>query len=190
MAGYAAAVPAGPAGGIARIFPTAASAAVRNVRASPHAMHAMFIVNYLLTSLVAGVVGGLAMEGAMWLIARTGLAKGDMILALGSLLTKTRDQAYRVGLVIHATAAVGFALVYALLMVILGYTELPASLMLGLGVGALHGILVSLMLVWVVADQHPLEEFKEADLLVGLSHFAGHVAYGAAVGLVVGISPL
>jgi hypothetical protein len=54
----------------------------------------------------------------------------------------------------------------------------------------LHGIIVSLMLVWVVADQHPLEEFKEADLLVGLGHFAGHVAYGAVVGLIVGLSPL
>ncbi|HYC71585.1 MAG TPA: hypothetical protein VEB66_10290 [Opitutaceae bacterium] len=153
-------------------------------------MNAMFVVNYLLTSLVAGVIGGMAMEGAMWLIARAGLAKGDMILALGSLVTKTRDNAYRVGLVVHATAAIGFALVYTLLLVILGYTALPMSLMVGLGVGTLHGIVVSLMLVWVVSDQHPLEEFKDADLLVGISHVAGHVAYGGAVGLVVGISPL
>ena len=150
----------------------------------------MFLVKYLCTALVAGVIGGFAMELAMWLISRAGLAKGDMVLALGSLLTKTRENAYRVGLIIHATAAIGFALVYALLMVTLGYTHLPLSLMLGLGVGALHGMIVSLMLVWVVADRHPLEEFKEADLLVGLTHFAGHVAYGAVIGLVVGLSPL
>ena len=151
---------------------------------------AMFLVKYLLTSLVAGILAGLAMELAMWLIGRAGHVKGDMILALGSLLSKTRDNAYRVGLVIHVTAAVGFALVYTLLMVTLGYTHMPMSLMLGLGVGVMHGLLVSLMLVWVVADHHPLEEFKEADLLVGLSHFAGHVAYGGVVGLVVGLSPL
>ena len=151
---------------------------------------ALFLVKYLVTSLVAGGLAGLAMELAMWRIARAGLAKGDMILALGSLLTKSRENAYRVGLVIHATAAVGFALVYTLLMVTLGYTHLPLSLMLGLGVGVLHGLLVSLMLVWVVADRHPLEEFKEADLLVGLTHFAGHVVYGGVIGLVVGLSPL
>ena len=150
----------------------------------------MFLLKYLLTSFVAGVLGGLAMELAMWLICRAGLAKGDMILALGSLLTKTRDNAYRVGLIVHVTAAMGFALVYTLLMVTLGYTHLPVSLMLGLGVGVMHGLLVSLMLVWVVADRHPLEEFKEADLLVGLSHMVGHVAYGAIIGLVVGLSPL
>ena len=150
----------------------------------------LFLVKYLGTALVAGVLGGLAMQWVMWLISRAGLAKGDMILALGSLLTKSRDNAYRVGLIVHATAAVGFALVYILLMVTLGYTHLPISLMLGLGVGVMHGLLVSLMLVWVVADRHPLAEFKEADLLIGLSHFAGHVAYGAVVGLVTGLAPL
>jgi hypothetical protein len=153
-------------------------------------MTAMFLVQYLGTALVAGVAGGLAMQLAMRLIGRGNELKGDMILALGSLITKSRDNAYRVGLIVHVTAAVGFGLVYTLLMVTLGYTAMPMSLMLGLGVGTLHGLIVSLMLVWVVADQHPLEEFKEADLLVGLSHMAGHVVYGAVIGLVVGLSPL
>lgn len=153
-------------------------------------MTTMFLVNYFCTALIAGVIGGLAMELVMWLIARGGLARGDMILALGSLITKARANAYRVGLAVHATAAIGFALVYVLLMVMLGYNRMPSSLMIGLAAGTLHGIIVSLMLVWVVADHHPLEEFKEADLLVGLSHMAGHVAYGAVIGLIVGLSPL
>lgn len=153
-------------------------------------MTAMFLVKYLGTALVAGVVGGLAMQLAMRLIGRGNELKGDMILALGSLITKSRENAYRVGLIVHATAAIGFGLVYTLLMVTLGYTGMPMSLMLGLGVGTLHGLIVSLMLVWVVADQHPLEEFKEADLLVGLSHMAGHVVYGGVIGLIVGLSPL
>ena len=149
----------------------------------------LFLINYLVTSLVAGALGGLAMELVMLLIARAGLAKGDMILALGSLLTKSRENAYRTGIYIHVTAAMGFALVYTLLLVTLGYTHLPFSLMVALAVGVLHGLLVSLMLVWVVSDRHPLEEFKDADLLVGLSHFAGHVVYGGVVGVVVGLSP-
>jgi hypothetical protein len=149
-----------------------------------------FIVAYLLTSLMAGAVGGVAMELVMWVIAKAGLAKGDMILALGSLLTKRRDNAYRIGLIVHTAAAFGFGLLYTLLMLTLGYTSMPLSMMLGLGVGVLQGVIVSLMLVWVVADQHPLEEFREADLLVGLSHVAGHAAFGAVAGVVVGISPI
>ena len=44
--------------------------------------------------------------------------------------------------------------------------------------------------MWVVAEEHPLEEFNEAGLAIGLSHIVGHVAYGAVVGLVVAIAPL
>jgi hypothetical protein len=153
-------------------------------------MTTMFLVKYLSTSLVAGVLGGLAMQLVLWLISRAAPVKGDMILALGSLITKSRDNAYRVGFIVHALVAIGFGLVYTLLMVTLGYTQLPYSLVLGLGVGVGHGLLMSLMLVWVVSDHHPLEEFKEADLLVGLGHFVAHVAYGGVVGLVVGLLPL
>ncbi|HEY4299238.1 MAG TPA: hypothetical protein VGM73_00090 [Candidatus Didemnitutus sp.] len=150
----------------------------------------LFLAKYLGVSLVAGLLGGLAMELIMAAITRAGLGRGDMVVALGSLLTRSRENARRVGLVIHATAAIGFALVYTLLLVTLGYTHLPMSLMLGLAVGTLHGLIVSLMLVWIVSDQHPLEEYKDADLVVGLSHLAGHAAYGAVVGLVVGLMPL
>lgn len=148
------------------------------------------LVTYLLTALVAGVCGGAAMEGVLWLIGRGGWAKADMLVALGSLLTKSRDNAWRVGAVLHVISAIGFAMVYALLMLWLGLTHMPLSMMLGLGVGLVHGLLVSLMLVWVVAEQHPLEEFNEATLAIGLAHLAGHVAFGGVVGLVVGLSPL
>jgi hypothetical protein len=148
------------------------------------------IITFILTALVAGALGGLAMEGAMWAIGKGGWAKADMIVALGSLLTKSRENARRVGLTIHAMSSVGFAVVYTTLMLVLGMTGMPVAMMLGLGVGFGHGLVVSLMLVWVIAGQHPLEEFKEADLAIGLSHLAGHVAFGGVVGLVVGVSPL
>jgi uncharacterized membrane protein YagU involved in acid resistance len=150
----------------------------------------MLIVTYLLTSAAAGLFGGAAMELVMWLISRAGWSKGNMIVALGSLLTKSRDHAFRVGAILHIISAIGFAAVYVMLMLLLGVTHLPNSLMLGLGVGVFHGMLVSLMLVWVVSESHPLEEFNEAGLAVGLSHFAGHVAFGGVVGLVVGLAPM
>jgi len=90
----------------------------------------------------------------------------------------------------HATAAIVFSMLYALLMLVCGFTGLPEAFMVGLGFGTFHGIVVSLILVWVVADNHPLVEFRKASLSVGLCHFAGHVAYGAIVGLVVGLSPI
>jgi hypothetical protein len=150
----------------------------------------MFVVAPLLTALVAGVLGLIAMEVVFWLTGRLGWAKADMILALGSLITKSRDNGFRVGLIVHVGSAVIFALLYTLGLMAIGYTRLPNSMMVGLGVGVLHGLMVSLMLVWVIADQHPLEEFKEADLAIGLSHVVAHAAFGAMVGLVVGAAHL
>jgi hypothetical protein len=148
------------------------------------------LLTFLSTALVAGVLGGLAMEGVLWIIGRAGWAKADMIIALGSMFTKSRDTAWRVGAMLHIISAIGFAIAYTLLMHALGYTQMPWSAALGAGVGFLHGLIVSLGLVWVVAVQHPLEEFNEAGLAIGLSHIVGHVVYGAVVGLVVGISPI
>lgn len=148
------------------------------------------IGNYLATSVIAGLLGGAAMLTAMWLMTRGGLAKGNMVVALGGMITKSRENALRVGLIVHAISAIGFAMVYAMAMLWLGATEMPQALMIGVAAGFFHGLVVSLMLVWVVAEGHPFEEYNEAGLAVGLSHLAGHIVYGAVVGLVVGISPL
>ena len=148
------------------------------------------LLNFLLTAWVAGVLGGIAMEAVLWIIGRGGWAKADMIIALGSMFTKSRETAWRVGALLHIISAIGFAMAYTLLMLSLGYTAMPLSMMLGAGVGFVHGLVVSLGLVWVIAEQHPLEEFNEAGLAIGLSHIVGHVVYGAVVGFVVGVAPL
>lgn len=144
----------------------------------------------LWTALVAGIFGGGALDVTMWLISRAGLARGNMITALGGLVTGSRAQAVKVGVLIHVASAIVFAAAYTWVMVATGTTALPDSLAIGLGIGFGHGMIVSLMLVWVVAERHPLEEFRGADLMIGLSHLAGHVAFGGIVGLVVGFSPI
>ena len=148
------------------------------------------IVTFLVTIIVAGLLGVAALEFAMWLVARGVTSRANMVVAIGSLMTRSLDSAFMVGAFVHATAAIVFSTLYALLMLGLGLTDMPQAFMVGIGFGIFHGIVVSLILVWVVSDTHPLEEFKKASLAVGLSHFAGHVAYGAVVGLVVGVSPL
>lgn len=148
------------------------------------------IVSFLLTALFAGLLGGFAMEGVLWLLGKGGWAKADMIVALGSLLTKSRDNAWRVGAIVHTLSAIGFAMLYSMLILQLGYSMMPYAMMLGGGVGFLHGLIVSLALVWVVAEQHPLEEFNDAGLAIGLSHIIGHVVFGLVVGFVVGVSPI
>lgn len=151
---------------------------------------AKLVLDFILTSLVAGMLGAGAMELVMWLITRDGWAKANMIVAVGSLVTRSREKALRTGIRLHAVSAFGFAMLYAFALMRFGFSHLPTSFFAGIGFGFIHGLIVSLMLVWVVAERHPLEEYQEAGLAVGVSHLAGHVAYGALVGLVVGLSPL
>ena len=72
--------------------------------------------DFILPALIAGLLGAIVMEIVMWLIARKGWAKGNMIIALGSLVTRQRDNALGTGLLIHAVAAFGFALLYTCLL--------------------------------------------------------------------------
>ena len=63
-----------------------------------------FVSDSLLTPLAAGVFGVATMELIMWLLTRTGWARGNMIVAVGGLLTGKRDNAFRVGLALHLLA--------------------------------------------------------------------------------------
>ena len=148
------------------------------------------IVTFLSYSVVAGVLGALAMAGVIKLITRAGWARGDMVVAVGSLLTRSRESARLVGGIMHLLSGVGFAMVYAVAMMALNLVKFPDAVYAGIGFGVFHGMVVGLTLCWIVADQHPLDEFKEAGLAVGVSHLAGHIAYGLVVGIVIGLSGL
>jgi hypothetical protein len=150
----------------------------------------IFILRLALTAAVAGILGGSAMIAVMRLISRAEWAKFDMIVAVGSMVTRRRENAFGTGMTIHVISAIGFALLYSVIMWKFGLNHLPMALFSGTAFGIVHGMIVSILLVWIVAERHPLEEFREAGLAVGLVHFAGHVAYGVVVGLVIGIASL
>lgn len=148
------------------------------------------IVNFLVYAALAGFCGALAMTVVMRTISRTRIGEGDMIVAVGSLLTRSRENAKLVGVIMHGISAVAFGQIYTALLIGLGANTWPGGLVAGLGLGVFHGIVVSLTLVWIVADHHPLPEFRQAGPAVFLEHFAGHAAYGATVGLVIALAPI
>jgi hypothetical protein len=148
------------------------------------------IVRIAVTAVVAGILGGSAMIAVMWLMTRAEWEKFNMIVAVGSLVTHDRKNAFRVGVIVHAVSAIAFAALYTVAMWKFGFAHFPIAIFACTGIGIVHGMVVSLLLVWKIADQHPLVEFQEADLVIGLVHFVGHIAYGAVVGLVIGVVSL
>lgn len=141
-------------------------------------------------AIVAGLAGAGAMRIAMRWIERAGPPTGGMVVALGSLFTRSRDNARPTGMAIYFGAAVIFGIIYTVLMLRLELTGWPHALFAGAGFGFFHGLVVSLGLTWVVSDNHPLSEFRGVTPLVFLSHFAGHVVFGTVVGLVIAIAPV
>lgn len=141
-------------------------------------------------AILAGLIGAGMMWFSMRLIERAGPPTGGMVVAVGSLLTRSKENALGVGIAVYLFCAVVFGIIYALLMTLLHVTAFPYALFVGAGFGLFHGLVVSLGLTWIISDNHPLTEFRKATPLVFLSHFAGHVVFGATVGFFIGIAPV
>ena len=153
-------------------------------------MHSVtFIFYFLIFSIIAGILGALAMNFFMrWMSSITD-QKFDMIEALGTLITGSEEGASRVGNWAHLISGIFFGMIYTLLMVAIKPHGLPLSLFLGLGFGFIHGLIVSYLLMFYIAEKHPSEKYREATLPIGFIHMLGHVIYGLVVGLVVGLAP-
>lgn len=141
-------------------------------------------------AVMAGLLGAGAMWAVMRLIERAGPPTGGMVVAVGSLLTRKRENALPTGILVYLVSAGVFGLIYTLLMIRLGMTAWPHSFFTGAGFGLFHGLVVSLGLTWIVSDNHPLEEFRNVTPIIFLSHFAGHIVFGGVVGIAVAIFPL
>ncbi|MCH7547947.1 MAG: hypothetical protein IH969_00150 [Candidatus Krumholzibacteriota bacterium] len=139
----------------------------------------------ILHVLAAGLTGSVLMSLVMGLITRAHLANADMIRGLGSLVTKSLHNAFPVGLLLHLLSGTIFAFPYTYVLLSVGIDSAAAMIIIGAAIGLFHGAAMSFILLAVVAENHPLEEFREARVEVAAAHVVGHVAYGIGVGLTV-----
>lgn len=146
------------------------------------------ILEFLLFSIVAGVIGTGGMTFTMYMINKMGITNAKMVIAIGSIITKTRENAIRVGLVMHFTAGIAFAILYTIFFSVYGITGILQFVGVGFGFGFIHGFVMSFILIIAVAEHHPLEEFRKAGFDVAVAHVIGHLIYGTLVGLVIGLS--
>lgn len=143
-------------------------------------------MNYLIPA-AAGLAATICMTLFMSALTRSGFANADMIHAIGSLFTKQKSNATAPGLLVHLFSGMGFAYLYAA-AISLFPISLLASLCVGAMLGGFHGLAVAFVLVALVAENHPLQEFRDAGGLVSASHFVGHVVYGTVIGAGIGLS--
>jgi len=149
--------------------------------------HLYIVVDFLYSTILAGIAGTSGMTLFMYLITRSGLSNADMVRAIGSKLTQSLQSAFAVGIILHFVSGIIFAMLYTLAFNFLGLHGVMPLLGAGLGFGFLHGFVLSFILVTTVAEHHPLPEFRDAGLGVAVAHLVGHVVYGALVGMIIGL---
>ncbi|TGJ99171.1 hypothetical protein EHO59_14935 [Leptospira semungkisensis] len=137
--------------------------------------------------LLAGFIGTVCMSVSMWSIHYAGSVNADMIRAIGSFFTKDMNKALVPGIITHIIFGIMFAFPYAFIINLAPHV-LIAYIVTGGALGFFHGYLVGFVLVSLVAQKHPLEQFREAGISVAAAHVFGHLVYGVGVGVVLGLA--
>ena len=90
-------------------------------------------------------------------------------------------------MIIHYVVGIVVAFIYLVLISLFNPSTPLGYAGTGTMIGMFHGVAFAFLLVVVVAEHHPNEEFREAGLEVALAHLAGHIVYGFVVGIVAGV---
>ena len=142
----------------------------------------------ILVIILSGILGTSGMSLVMWLITRSGLANADMIRAVGSIYKRSYENALLPGIIMHFTAGIIFAFLYVVFLSIFSLGSVGAYIGMGAMTGVFHGLVVSFLIVVLVAEHHPIEQFQKAGAEVAVAHLFGHIIYGLIVGAVIGIA--
>ena len=139
-------------------------------------------MHFTLVPALAGLLGTLAMTLFTVLPVKMGLARVDIIRAVGSYVTKNRETAFVPGLILHFIAGIIFAYIYyAIFAFIKG---IPINALTGLFAGLVHGVVVMLYVVIAVLEHHPNDRYQKRGPMTGLMQLVGHGIFGLVFGLV------
>ncbi len=143
----------------------------------------MAIVIISLLGAASGLLGSFAMTGFMLKISSAYGKQVDMLEALGSFFKGKSEGAQKLGKRIHALSGFFFGTVYFIGMHLMGALTFPHAIFLGIGFGLFHGLVVSYVLMFYASLKHPIEEYRNATIVEGVLHLAGHFIFGTVVGL-------
>jgi hypothetical protein len=143
------------------------------------------MLDFILRVMLIGVLATFMMTFFLWSITAKKIINVDMVRAIGSFITRTERNSLLPGVIAHISAGIGFAFCYVFLFSIfpVSINSLFLSSMIGGLVGIVHGVVVSMMLVFAVAEHHPIERYRQAGFAVAVCHLIAHVIYGVSIGL-------
>ena len=109
-----------------------------------------------------------------------GWAKSDMFWTLGKIFSNDKKKAKAIGLLIHATAGVGFAVGYVLLWSVYSPLDYHTFISAGILTGSIHGAMVAVSLIIMVSG-------RNKGWNVAMTQVAAHTLFGLVLGTIVGM---
>ncbi|MGB0743005.1 MAG: hypothetical protein ACPGSB_00630 [Opitutales bacterium] len=150
----------------------------------------MELLTVIIAGLIAGLLSAAGMNMFMRAVGRNFGRSADMVRALGSYFTGRMKGATATGTTIHLVAGAFFGIFYLAIIHAVGALAFPQALFLGLGIGFVHGLVMSYVLMIFASERHPLEDYRKATMQEGVLHLFGHVLFGGLVGLLGGLAAM
>jgi hypothetical protein len=83
---------------------------------------------------------------------------------------------------VHLVSGFFFGVIYLILFDLTQLNSISSLILLGLGIGLIHGLVASYGLMFVISVRHPIEKYRTVTIETGLLHMIGHVLFGLTVG--------
>ena len=139
---------------------------------------------HLIVPAIAGIVATIAYCVVVLLPRMMGIARVDVIRALGAFITKDRETAFVPGLVVSFGLGIVFAYVfYGFCSYIRGIPMNPLS---GLFYGLVLGAVSMLYVVIGVLEHHPDKSYQRRGPMTGVIQLIGGGVFGLLVGWICG----
>ena len=137
----------------------------------------------ILALTIMGAVATGWMITYMCLISGLGASHVDMIRALGSIYSHDEKTGMLPGLLMQFTAGITMAYVYGIFLRIFDYAIAYKYALLSLGIGFVHGLIVTIVLAKLLAEHHPVPKYQHVGFKVALHHVVAHLVFGLVVGV-------
>lgn len=143
------------------------------------------LIPYYIVTIGCGIISAWLMHAIMLGLSYQRAVPVNMVKAIGSFATGELDKARTAGLVLHTLGGATLGVLYGFVLRVAGVYDSPIGIMLGSLIGLYHGFMVAYFLLYMVSKRHPLKQYRNASLHVGLVHLLGHVFYGAFLSVMI-----
>lgn len=140
----------------------------------------------LLSITIIGIVATAAMNCFLWLLSGLTETHCDMVRGVGSLYTHEEKTALVPGLIMQFTAGLIMAYVYGVFLERIHCSFAYQYAGLGILMGLVHGLAVSIVLKKLLSEHHPVDTYQEVTYKVFFAHVFAHMIYGLVIGTMYG----